>query len=164
MAILIKYSHENGYRKSKNKRYNNWYSDSHGFNSHINPFSSQLVLCLFVLFTFLIIVDYFLTIYNIAQHTQEFNPVVVFIYDNFEYPELFFLTLKIIVITLTGLLLFGLKMWKNTHNKKISTFYIFLASFFAFAVVLYDIAIILNIDISFINQISLWFFKTMGLT
>lgn len=154
---------KNEYGKPKNKQYNSWHNSLNVFNGFVNPFASQLVLYLFIVFVFLLIVDYFLTIFSINQHTQEFNPMVVFIFNNFNYPEIILLFFKVVVITLNGFLLFLLKKWKNKSTGKLSTFYIILASAFAFGVVIYDIAVIKRLDVSSVNRISMWFFETLGL-
>jgi len=154
------------HEKHANIRYYHRDNNTNGLYSSFNSFSSKLILQVFIVFIILVIIDYFLTIYNISKYQQEFNPVVVSIYKNFNYPELFFLIFKIIVIFLNGLVLFLFKKWKNKLGneltEKISRIYVTLIFIFALGVVLYDFAIIKGIDVSIVNQISTWFFKSLG--
>ncbi|MFZ3076878.1 MAG: DUF5658 family protein [Candidatus Aenigmatarchaeota archaeon] len=121
----------------------------------------------FIIFSALVILDYFLTIYAIRQHFNEFNPLTVFIYKNFQNPEMIFLLFKAAVIGLNGLLIYLLLWLKKSKNifEKIALAYALLAEFFAFAVVVYDIGIITGAFAlpEFANNLIFGFFRFFGM-
>ena len=121
----------------------------------------------FVIFSALVIIDYFLTIYAIRQHFSEFNPLTVSIYKNFQNPEMIFLFFKAAVIALNGLLVYlMIYLGRNVRLfKKIALAYALLAAFFAFAVVIYDVGIITGALAlpEFANSFIFGFFKFFGM-
>jgi len=124
----------------------------------------RITLIVFFLFSMLILADYFLTVFAINQHFNEFNPVTVSIWKNFQNPEIVFLLLKIFVVALNGFVLYLL--WKlsvyRKYLKRITIIYLLLIVFFAFSVVVYDIGVItgaINIE----DTILILFFKTLGM-
>lgn len=121
----------------------------------------------FLIFSVLVLADYILTIYAIRQHFSEFNPLTVFIYKNFQSPELIFFFFKIAVVGLNGLLVYFL-LWLKSFRKafgKIALAYALLAAFFALAVVVYDVGIITGALAlpDFANNAIFGFFKLFGL-
>lgn len=121
----------------------------------------------FIIFSALVILDYFLTIYAIRQHFSEFNPLTVFIYRNFQSPEIIFLFFKIAVIVLNGLLIYLINcLGKNVKLfKKVALVYALLAAIFAFAVVVYDVGIITGVLTlpDFANGFIFSFFRFFGM-
>lgn len=121
----------------------------------------------FIVFSALVILDYFLTIYAIRQHFNEFNPLTVSIYRNFQNPELVFFFFKAAVIGLNGLLVYLMLKLKRTIKifEKIAPAYIVLAAIFAFAVVVYDIGIISGAFAlpDFANEFIISFFRLFGM-
>jgi len=121
----------------------------------------------FIIFSTLVIIDYFLTIYAIRQHFGEFNPLTVSIYKNFQNPEMIFLFFKSAVIALNGLLVYLLLWLKKSKNifGKIALAYALLAALFAFAVVVYDVGIITGAFAlpEFASNFIFGFFKFFGM-
>lgn len=121
----------------------------------------------FLAFSALILADYFLTIYAIRQHFGEFNPLTVFIFKNFQNPEIIFLLFKSAVIGLNGLLVYLMLKLKSQIKLfgKITLAYTLLAAIFAFAVAVYDIGIITGAFAlpDFANGFILGFFKLFGM-
>lgn len=121
----------------------------------------------FIIFSSLVILDYFLTVYAIRQHFNEFNPLTVFIFKNFQSPELVFLLFKIFVIGLNWLLIYSIFKLEKTVKifGKIVLAYVLLAMVFAFAVVVYDIGIITGAFAlpQELNAFISGFFKFFGL-
>ncbi len=128
-----------------------------------NGFASSGVWKAFIIFSALVILDYFLTVYAIMQHFSEFNPLTVSIYRNFQNPELIFFLFKSFVIGLNGLLVYLMLWLKKSKNifGKIALAYALLVAFFAFAVVVYDIGIITGAFAlpEFANTFILGFFR-----
>ncbi len=121
----------------------------------------------FIIFSAFVILDYFLTIFAIRQHFNEFNPLTVSIYRNFQNPEMIFFLFKAAVIGLNGLLIYLLLWLKKSINLfgKIALAYAMLAAVFAFVVVVYDVGIITGVLAlpEFANSFIFGFFKLFGL-
>lgn len=115
------------------------------------------------MFIIFVIIDYIVTVQYVLRYTNEFNPVVVFIYSNFVYSDIVFLGLKVIVVFMTGLLLYSVSRINKKYSNSISLVYISLAAIFAFLVIIYDILVILQVNVDFINWISVMFFAALGI-
>lgn len=150
-------------RKRKGERCNNCNISANAGNNAIDAHAGKLKK-LFVVFSAFIFLDYFLTVYAINAHRNEFNPITVAIFSQ-PYAEANFFLFKLLVLSLNALLLFLLlRLSKKVKIlEKVALAYIVLAVIFSAGVCLYDLGIILGIDIPLVNELAAAFFKTLGL-
>lgn len=150
------------------------HENKHGIGRHLSSYAAdnlanadagKLSFRIFYAFCAFVVIDYFLTIFNIHSHLNEFNPVVVSIFNNFAFPELVFLLFKISVIALVWILLVLLTKFSKKKKilGKIALAYITLALVFSIGVVIYDIGIIMGISIPVVNDLAALFFRSLGM-